>query len=645
MIDEMRAGIASHRPALLLAGVGGDSHSVGIITLARHLSAAGYDVLFMGIQNSVESILDRAGMVDAVLVSNMDGHAAYYLEPLGMHPAARLLTTRVPWYLGGNPMLAPSDEAAARLRSLGFRRVYARYVDPDDVLSALASDLGRRPPASPGRVRHVRATPVRSAAASGPTMVVRSAADERELVLAGWRTGDDVRALERNCESLLGGTSLGLRQREAIAAGEVLLHPRCGVAAPEEQAALFDDLAAAGADVLSFQIDSLSRNNDYEGAETALKRFDAGDERYAGLNGFPLINHGPAVARELMRRHRDLPFQVRHSTKDPRLLAEIALAAGISGFEGGALTYNLPYYKDLAPEESLRGWRYVDELSARYTAMTGVPVDREFFGVLTATLVPPSTAIAVNALESVMAAGRGVRSLSVGYAEQGNRVQDVAAMRAMVTVTRAALDRFGLGEATVFPVFHQFMAAFPTDPAKIALMLEGSMATARSCRPVRVMLKTASEPLGIPEGAANVQALVQARAVIDAPDEPLDAELVAGEHELIAHEAWSILDPILEGGLGRIESSIAAAVTAGWIDVPFSPSRYNAGAVIPLRDCTGAVRYASTGSVPLDPVSAAVNAELVALRLRRDGLTVESAVSEDAMRTARGRFDTWPLED
>lgn len=53
-------------------------------------------------------------------------------------------------------------------------------------------------------------------------------------------------------------------------------------------------------------------------------------------------------------------MQVRHSTSDPRLLAEISYAGGATSFEGGAVCYNMPYYKDYPLDESLNCWRYVD---------------------------------------------------------------------------------------------------------------------------------------------------------------------------------------------------------------------------------------------------------------------------------------------
>jgi hypothetical protein len=76
------------------------------------------------------------------------------------------------------------------------------------------------------------------------------------------------------------------------------------------------------------------------------------------LNGYPAVNQRPS-------RH-GMPLQVRHGTRDPRLLAELTFGAGIAAFEGGELSYNLPYFRDYPIEHSVRRWRYVDQLAGRY---------------------------------------------------------------------------------------------------------------------------------------------------------------------------------------------------------------------------------------------------------------------------------------
>ena len=55
-------------------------------------------------------------------------------------------------------------------------------------------------------------------------------------------------------------------------------------------------------------------------------------------------------------------------------------------------------------------------------------LDREPYGPLTGTLVPPCISHAVAVLEALLAAEQGVKHISVGYGQCGNLVQDIAAI-------------------------------------------------------------------------------------------------------------------------------------------------------------------------------------------------------------------------
>ena len=53
--------------------------------------------------------------------------------------------------------------------------------------------------------------------------------------------------------------------------GQILVQPRSGVALVDEQISLFRNFKQAGVRVLSYQVDSLTRNNNYAGAEEAIR--------------------------------------------------------------------------------------------------------------------------------------------------------------------------------------------------------------------------------------------------------------------------------------------------------------------------------------------------------------------------------------
>ena len=49
----------------------------------------------------------------------------------------------------------------------------------------------------------------------------------------------------------------------------------------------------------------------------------------------------------------NVPIQIRHGTPDARLLAEITFAGGFTSYEGGGVSYNLPYCKNVPMERTI----------------------------------------------------------------------------------------------------------------------------------------------------------------------------------------------------------------------------------------------------------------------------------------------------
>ncbi|CDL36420.1 Methylaspartate mutase, E subunit [Citrobacter freundii] len=99
-------------------------------------------------------------------------------------------------------------------------------------------------------------------------------------------------------------------------------------------------------DLLPSTIDAYTRLNRYEEAAVGIqKSIEAGTSK---LNGLPVVNHGVAACRR-MTESLEKPIQVRHGTPDARLLAEIAMASGFTSYEGGGISYNIPYAKTRHP--------------------------------------------------------------------------------------------------------------------------------------------------------------------------------------------------------------------------------------------------------------------------------------------------------
>ncbi|MDS0258096.1 methylaspartate mutase subunit E [Haloarcula sp. S1CR25-12] len=362
-----------------------------------------------------------------------------------------------------------------------------------------------------------------------------------------------------------------------------LLQPRAGVPCLEDQIDLLRYLHdEGGADLLPTTIDSYTRDNQYEKAEEGLSASRNGDDE---LNGFPAVNHGVEDCRRLVRA-LDAPIEVRHGTPDARLLAMVTLAGGFQSFEGGPISYNIPYTKRHDLATTIEHWQFVDRLCGAYTER-GVTINREPFGPLTGTLVPPCIAIAVMLVEGKLAATQGVRSVTLGYGQVGNLVQDVAALRALRTLG----ERYLPDSVTVTTVFHEWMGGFPPDEARANGVISLGGATAAVAKPDKVITKSAQEFRGVPTKEANAAGLRTTRQLIDMMiEQDIDLGGIDDEQRLIERATTALVDAIERAGDGDVARGVVAAFDSGEMDVPFAPSDAAAGAVLPARDDDGRVR-------------------------------------------------------
>ena len=144
-----------------------------------------------------------------------------------------------------------------------------------------------------------------------------------------------------------------------------LIQPRGGVPLFEAQRRLSHLLSDAGADFIPLTVDSYTRHNQYDIAAELLHRSEEEEKNY--LNGYPLVCHGYELTRELYR-DLDKPVSLRHGTPDARLLAEVAIASGITEIEGGGICYCLPYSEGFPLDRCLLYWQYVDRICALHSS-------------------------------------------------------------------------------------------------------------------------------------------------------------------------------------------------------------------------------------------------------------------------------------
>ncbi len=420
----------------------------------------------------------------------------------------------------------------------------------------------------------------------------------RDEVLVQWPTGKDVHLEEAFAyqRSIPQKNRFAERLLAAKAAGQTLVQPRAGVPVIEEHIKLMQYLEKFGeADLLPTTIDSYTRQNRYEEAENGIK--ESVRLGRAMMNGFPAVNHGVAGCRRVVESVHT-PLQVRHGTPDARLLAEITFAGGFTSYEGGGISYNLPYCKNVPIEKTIRDWQYVDRLTGLYEE-NGISINREPFGPLTGTLVPPCISNAVAVIEALLAAEQGVSSLTVGYGQCGNLVQDIAAIRTLGALTEEYLEKYGYGNVQVTTVLHQWMGGFPADEAKAFGVISLGSTVAALSKATKVIVKSPQEAVGIPTMEANAQGMRCTRQVVNMlSDQRFENSHLDEEMDMIRRETRAIVDKCFELGEGDIALGVCRGIKAGVLDVPFAPCRANAGLMLPARDNDGAVRILNVGNLP-----------------------------------------------
>ena len=421
----------------------------------------------------------------------------------------------------------------------------------------------------------------------------------RSEVLNSWKTGHDNQLnLEEAVKCLKAvpeHKNFAIKLNKAKAEGITLVQPRAGVPELDEHIKLLQFLEKSGADFVPSTVDSYTRQNRYTEAQKGL---DESVQRHrALLNGFPVVNHGVSNCKKVLESV-SVPIEARHGTPDARLLSEIIHAAGWTSNEGGGISYNIPYAKNVPLEDSIKNWQYVDRLVGYYEER-GIKINREPFGPLTGTLVPPSISNTIMIVEALLAAEQGVKNISVGYGMGGNLVQDVAAINSLYeqTICYGAARLAQWLELTT--VFHQWMGGFPKDEAEAMALIAYSSAVAALSKTTKLITKSTHESVGIPTKEANGLGVKASKFIVNMLKDQsmVDSLSLKREIKQIKKEVDCLMDDILTVGEGDLAVGIVKAFEQGLIDVPFAPSVYNAGKIMPARDNDGRIRILEFGNL------------------------------------------------
>lgn len=458
----------------------------------------------------------------------------------------------------------------------------------------------------------------------------------RKEVLARWPTGafvdlEEAFAYHRSMPASRRADILFARADEE---GRTVIQPRHGDTLLEQQIETLQYIEQHGrADILSTEVDAYTRQLRYDLAEGALQESkDAGRSLICGV---PVVSYGVKEVRRLVEAV-NVPSSARMASQDARLPKEIFLASGFTYVLMGALQ-NMAYEKDASIETLITHYQYEDQLIGRYEA-AGAPVVKECSATLTGTLVPPAIALTTSIIDGLLAARQGVKRVVLSYALLGNLAQDVAAIRLLRELGREYMARLGHADVQVYTTCSQWMGDFPQDePHAYALVCLGTTAAALGGA-TQVIVKSLHEAFGVPSKEANAATSRATKELLNMlRGQRLDeGPILRRELDMLRREVRMLLDRTLELGEGDLAQGTVRAFAAGIIDVPFSPSRWNAGRLMPVRDVSGAVRVLDPGNVPQPNDVAEFHREQLAIRGRRDKRPLDySFVVEDVFSMSR----------
>ncbi|MEA3315390.1 MAG: methylaspartate mutase [Campylobacterota bacterium] len=380
--------------------------------------------------------------------------------------------------------------------------------------------------------------------------------------------------------------------------GKTLVQPRGGFPTYDKMFSLYEEFQKTGVDVFPMTIDSNTRLNDYANAKKMLELSEK--ENQDLLNGYPLISHGYKKTRKMIT-HFDTPISLRHGTPDARLLVDMAIASGAFEIEGGPITYILPYSKNFPQDKAFLYWKHVEKVTAKYSELNE-PINRESFGPLTATLVPPVITIVIQIAEMLLSLEEGVKSFSVSFAQTGSLNQDLVTSKVLRKLAKKYANQIGCGDANINLVYHQWMGAFPRDKNKSDTLINMGAMIAGMVQADKIITKTRAEAFGIPTKEENGKAVGDVKYTLDIL-RGLPNFIDEEEEENLTREVDEVFETIFNDKADSLWRKIFNSIKNGIIDVPFSPHIINNNELITVRDNNSNIRIYKKGKLPISEKS------------------------------------------
>ncbi len=134
----------TNKVKVILGVIGADCHAVGNKILNHALTAAGYEVINLGVLVPQEEFVNAAIETDAkaILVASLYGHGE--IDCRGLRDRCREAGIEdVLLYVGGNLVVGKTDfkEVEQKFLAMGYDKVYEPGTLPDIVIADLQADL------------------------------------------------------------------------------------------------------------------------------------------------------------------------------------------------------------------------------------------------------------------------------------------------------------------------------------------------------------------------------------------------------------------------------------------------------------------------------------------------------------------------
>lgn len=129
---------------IILGVIGSDCHAVGNKILDYEFTAAGFNVVNIGVLSPQEDFINAAieTGASAILVSSLYGHGE--IDCRGMRAKCdEAGLNHVPLYIGGNLVIGkmPFLEVESKFKEMGFERVYPASIVLKKAISEISEDI------------------------------------------------------------------------------------------------------------------------------------------------------------------------------------------------------------------------------------------------------------------------------------------------------------------------------------------------------------------------------------------------------------------------------------------------------------------------------------------------------------------------